>query len=83
MVVPADVPPIAVVEDRHEGQEYIGLVCQHRVEVGMSSYCLHVEVVNAVAHSLGDSPAVEGTLDVKGLPFVPYRISSQRVALPG
>jgi len=49
----------------------------------MSSYCLHVEVVNAVAHSLGDSPAVEGTLDVKGLPFVPYRISSQRVALPG
>lgn len=71
IVDPAGVLPIVAAEGTDEAQEDIGLVYQRRVEADMSSCYFLAEGVNAVAHSPGDSPAAEGMLDVKGLPFVP------------
>jgi len=71
IVDPAGVLPIVAAEGTNEAQEDIGLVYQRRVEADMSSCDLLAERVNAVAHSLGDSPAAEGMQDAKGLPSVP------------
>jgi len=71
MVDPVGVLPIVAAEDMGEAQEDIGLVYQRRVEADTSSCYLLVEQVNAVAHSLDDSPAAEGTQGAKGLPSVP------------